>query len=200
MTTQKTLEQQIEELKAKHQLEESTKANLPGLSCFAIFSTYPAQGTTISLHVNLRGTPKEAIQAGIEQVLAAYPPSRNNTIAPNGRIEKETASPFILNWSNGVRDKEATINYICGETAVRVRVPQDYYSPEVRTGFHRGVNDTEYHYFPATSQDALNRMQVACQCLKGFEEIRYYGGHVASFTTKEDQKELFEKIVITGNK
>lgn len=195
-----TLEQQIAQLTAKHNLQQSVESKLPGIDkIYTNDFNYKSKGTKFTFTAYLDEIPLNEIKGKIQQVIAAFPPSRNNSLTFAGKDDQKTESPFILRFKNNIRDNKAEIEYISGEYWVNIQLPVSYYSDDCKGVFMRKVYDSEYHYFPGVSYTKIRDMQIRSYKLDMFESCSYYGGDVINYISHEDDRREFESVVLNGH-
>lgn len=198
-----TLEQQIAKLTAKHNLQTKVENKLPGIeSIYTNDFNHKGKGTKFTFTVNLDELPLKDISAKIEQVIKAFPPTRNNCLLFAGKDDHPTGSPFMLVWDNGIRHNKVKIDWVSGDFWCHIALPIGYYSDDVKGVFMRKVYDTEHHYFGGVSMDRISKMQITSYKLDMFESCKYYGGDVTNFVEDfappEEVKE-FENVVLKGH-
>ena len=195
-----TLEQQIAELTAKHNLQQSVENKLPGIAkIYTNDFKYKSKGTKFTLTAYLDEIPLTEIREKINQVITAFPPSRNNCLTLAGKDDQQTGSPFILRFENNIRDNRAQIDYISGEYWIHIQLPVSYYSDDCKGVFMRKVYESEYHYFPGVSDTRIRNMRIRAYKLDMFESCSYYGGNVTNYINHEDDREEFESVVLNGH-
>lgn len=195
-----TLEQQIAELTAKHNLQIEVETKLPNIKkIYTNPFNYKGKGTTVTITAYLDEIPLTEISERIQEVIAAFPPTRNNCLTFAGKDDHPTANPYMLRWENGIREKKVKIDYVSGETWVHIQVPISYYSDDCKGQFTRRVTDSELHYFPGESRKEIDRKEILSYKLDMFESCKYYGGSVVNFIESEDDKEEFESVVLKGH-
>lgn len=200
MTTTKDLQQQIAELTAKHNLQKLVENKLPGMgTIYTNEFNYKSKGTKYTFTVNLLKSDLKDIQSKINEVITAFPPTKNNLLSFAGKDDQLTASPFVLRFKNGVRDNSVQIEYVSGDFWAHIELPIAYYSDDCKGIFMRKVYDCEYHYFTGTSMKEILKIQLRAYKLDMFESVKYYGGDVANFIKDNEDKEEFESIVINGH-
>ncbi len=198
--TQTSLEQQIAELTAKHNLQTSVESKLPGMEVYTNDFNHKNKGTKFTFTVYLNeNTPLWEISEKIDKIIKAFPPSRNNCLMFAGKDDHQTASPFLLSWKNNIRSNDVQIQWISGEFWAHISLPIAYYSDDVKGVFMRKVYDSEYHYFGGVSMAKINKMQIRAYKLDMFESCKYYGGDVINFIDHEEDKEEFESVVLKGH-
>ena len=196
----KNLDQQIAELTAKHNLQQSVENSLPGIAkIYTNEFNYGAKGTKYTFTVYLDEIPLNEIRAKILQVIAAFPPSNNNCLTFAGKDNQQTASPFLLRFQNNIREVKTEIDYISGDYWIHIQTPVSYYSDDCKGVFMRKVYDSEFHYFPGVSGTRIRNMQIRAYRLDMFEKCSYYGGDVVNFIEHDDDKTEFESVVINGH-
>jgi hypothetical protein len=196
--TQTTLDQQIAELTAKHNLQLEVESKFPGLKVNTIFSNRKDLGTTKLFWVKLEDCPLHEIKDNIQRIISAFPPTAKAMIYKGSKYE-ETASNFLLRWDNGIRDRKAQIEYVSGEFNAHIDLPVSFFSDDVKGPFHRKVYDTEHHYFGGVSMAEINRMQILAYKLDMFENMQYYGGDCTSYIKDAEDRAEFESVVFTGH-
>ena len=196
-----TLAQKIAELTAKHNLTESVKNALPNLTTSAFPFDYKKRGTKYSVHVNLLKTPLKDIKTAIEQVIAAYPATKNFSLE-FASSTVNTENPYTLRFKNGVRGNSASLEYVSSEYCIHIDIPVSYYSDDVKGVFMRGVTDCEYHYYTGVSMIKIKEIQLTCYKLDLFDNKKYFGGDVVTYLAdardNEDVKE-YESVLLTGH-
>lgn len=195
-----TLEQQIAELTAKHNLQNLVEGKLPGFEgIYTNDFNYKSKGTKYTFTVHLTETPLGEISDKIDKVIAAFPPTKNNSLLFAGKDDHPTLSPFVLSWKNNIRDNKVQIQWVSGDFWAHIELPISYYSDDVKGVFMRKVYDTEHHYFGGVSMDRINKMQIRAYKLDMFESCKYYGGDVVNFIENEEDREEFENVVLKGH-
>ena len=203
MTTQSkktSLEQQIAELTAKHNLQQLVESKLPFISkVYTNDFNYKSKGTKFTFTAYLTDTPLAEIADKIQDILKAFPPTKNNCLLFAGKDDHPTESPFLLSWKNNIRDNGVQIQWVSGEFWAHIDLPISFYSDDCKGVFMRKVYDTEHHYFGGVSMAEINRMQIRAYQLDMFEKCRYYGGDVVNFIDHIEDKEEFESVVLKGH-
>jgi hypothetical protein len=200
MTTQnKDLQSKINELTERHNLQQEIESKLPGLDIYTNFFSHKSLGTTKTFTVKLQDTPLNKIADIIQTVITEFKPSSNAKLSFAGKNDVETNSPFVLRWKNDVRSNIAQIDYVSGEYWIHIDLPIGYYSDDVKGVFQRKVYDSEYHYFTAKSQRAIDNMRLIAYQLDMFESVKYYGGDVVNYINHDDDKAEFESVVLKGH-
>lgn len=193
-TTAEDLNKQIKELKAKHKLQTDIEKKLPGIKIYSNHFDY--KGHKYTFTAKLEEEPINELADKIQQVIKAFPPTKNNTIYTASKDQK-TESSFVLKFENGIRHNKVKIDYVSGKYWIHIDLPVKFYEGVIEP-FTRGVYDCEYHYFGGTSMTEIKRMQIRAYKLRKFDHVKYYGGDVACYLAKAEFKETFEKIVLTG--
>ncbi len=200
MPTKKDLKSQIAELTAKHELQTLVESKLPGIeSIYTNDFNYKSKGTKFTFTANLHTLPIEQLPALIQQIIVAFPPTKNNSLMFAGKDDHPTGSPYMVSWDNGIRDNKVQIQWISGDFWAHISLPISFYSDKVKVAFYRKVYDTEHHYFGGISMKEINNMQIRAYKLGMFESCGYYGGDVINFIEKGGNQDQFEKVVLTGN-
>lgn len=194
------LEQQIAELKAKHELQQSVEAKLPNEHIYTNLFDYDGHKFTMTVH--LQDAELDTIQGRLKKIVEAYPPTENAKTVINGKNKSKTLSPYLLKFRNETRGKlNVQLEWISGEFWVHVDLPLQYYSLAVAY-FNRKIYDTQYHYFVGVSMAELRNITVRAATLSDpqvkFHRVPYYGGDVHwSVINKQHVKE-FEDLVLNG--
>lgn len=200
MTTTKDLQKQIEDLTAKHNLQMLVEEKLPGFKgIYTNDFNHKKKGTKYTFTVKLDKEPLENIAVKIQEVIKAFPPTRNNCLLFAGKDDHPTGSPFLLSWENNIRDCGVQIQWISGDFWAHISLPISFYSDKVKVAFYRKVYDTEHHYFGGVSMAEIKNMRIRAYKLGMFESCGYYGGDVVNFIEEDGNKDNFEKVVLTGN-
>jgi hypothetical protein len=204
MSTQTTnkakLAEQIAKLTAEYELQTLVESKLPGIEkIYTNDFNYKSHDTKYTFTVHLTEIPLAEIPAKIQEVITAFPPTRNNVLTFTGKDDQQTESPFVLSWKNNIRDNKVQIQYNSGDFWAHIELPVKFYSDDVKGGFMRKVYDTEHHYFGGTSMKQIENMQIRSYKLDMFESVKYYGGDVTNYINHSDDKEEFESVVLKGH-
>jgi len=201
----KTLEQQIEELTAKHNLETTVKGMFPDLKVITFASTDKHYGSKYYVSIDLKSTSygeerltREQVQERVIEIVKTCPTTETTNRVYKNSGDEITASPFVLNFNNGVNDQYCSIEYVSGEFNIHIKVPISYFDDDLIYHSMRGITDSEYHYFTARSRKELAEIRIRVADLRGFKEVKYYGGSIKKYITEPDYREEFDTIVLTG--
>lgn len=197
---QATLQQQIAELTARYNLQQSVESKLPGIeSIYTNDFNHKDKGTKYTFTANIEKCPLKELADKIEQIIKAFPPTRNNCLLFAGKDDHPTGSPFLLSWKNGIRKNEVQIQWVSGEFWAHINLPISYYSDDCKGVFMRKVYESEHHYFGGVSRERINKMQIIAYKLDMFESCKYYGGDVINFIEEGEDREEFECVVLKGH-
>lgn len=204
----KTLQEEIAELTAKHNIQAQGQNMFPDLKVFCHAFSYKEKDTKYCINIDLLKESynevkytKDEILTHIQTIIATLPPTKNNVLTFASGKDIHTVNPYVLHFNNGVNTHNAEIQYISGEYWVHIKLPISFYEgDEILERYSRNVSDSEYHYFGGTSMSELRRMQLRAYRLRMFDHTKYYGGDVNCYLMKEEAKEQFESIVLTGKK
>jgi len=204
----KTLQEEIAELTAKHTIQEQGQNMFPDLKLHCYAFSYKEKDTKYSINIDLLKESygevkysKDEILIHIQTIISTLPPTKNNILTFASSKDIHTLNPYILHFDNDVHKNSAQIQYVSGEYWVHISLPISFYEgEEILEPYRRNVSDSEYHYFGGTSMSEIRIMQLRAYRLRMFDHTKYYGGDVNCYLMKEEEKEQFESIVLTGKK
>lgn len=168
--TKPSLQEQIAELTAKHELQEYADNLLPALDKMTILSS---------------GKKRIIVRAKtideFKQAFSALPPTNHTTLIGSATSKEKVLNvPYRVDIDNPASPNQYhnfkfEITYRSNNIEVNIEMPIGFIN-EFTSRSDRNVSDSEYHYFTGVSEQKLRTMKVMCYNFKG-AQISWYGGN-----------------------
>lgn len=191
----KTLDQQIEELKAKHNFQAEMDTLLGQYNPSAVY--HPGKDGIGFVSIDLTKWPDSLdVGAQLRNIVEILKPS-NDTQVYDHKNKITSYSPFRMEWESGVNDTYVKISYQSGDNGVWIKMPLSFYDKLARKSY-RAPNDCEDHYFGGYSRKEMENIRIPVnQCLY-YHNLAWYGGNYTTYIVDPEYREQFDNMVLTG--